>query len=63
MFVKAYVAVAHMFDMFQRGVSRVTCARHKLQYRVVRKRTKRPEGEILPDDEREDSRRVSLPPD
>ena len=50
-FDKAYVVFVHLFDLFQRGVWWVTRAKDNLQYRVVKKRLKRPDGKILRDDE------------
>lgn len=50
-FDKAYVVFAHLFELSQRGVWWVTRAKDNLQYRVVKKRLKKPEGKILRDDE------------
>jgi hypothetical protein len=50
-FDKAYVDFSHLFELFQRGVGWVTRAKDNLQYRVVRRRLKKPAGNILRDDE------------
>jgi hypothetical protein len=50
-FDKAYVDFSHLFDLFQRGIWWVTRAKDNLQYRVVKKRLRRPEGNLLRDDE------------
>jgi hypothetical protein len=50
-FDKAYVDFSHLFDLLQRGVWWVTRAKDNLQYRVVKKRLKQPDGNILRDDE------------
>jgi hypothetical protein len=50
-FDKAYVDFSHLFELFQRGVWWVTRAKDNLQYRVVKRRLKKPDGQILRDDE------------
>ena len=50
-FDKAYVDFAHLCELLQRGVWWVTRAKDNLQYRVVKKRLKKPEGNLLRDDE------------
>ena len=51
LFDKAYVDLAHLWDLCVRGVFWVTRAKEGLAYRVVKKRIKKPEGKILRDDE------------
>jgi hypothetical protein len=50
-FDKAYVVFGHLFELFERGVWWVTRAKDNLQYRVVKRRLKKPVGKILRDDE------------
>jgi IS4 transposase len=45
------VDFSHLFELFQRGVWWVTRAKDNLQYRVVKRRLKKPDGQILRDDE------------
>lgn len=49
-FDKAYVAFAHLFELFLRGVFWVTRSKENLQFRVVRKRQRGRVGNILRDD-------------
>jgi DDE family transposase/uncharacterized protein DUF4372 len=49
-FDRAYVDFAHLRELAQRGVSWVTRAKEHHQFRVVKKRLRRPEGLILRDD-------------
>jgi hypothetical protein len=51
LFDKAYVAFDHLFDLLQRGVFWVTRAKDNLQFKVVKRRLKKPAGKILRDDE------------
>ena len=51
LFDKAYMDFAHLFDLFQRGVFWVTRAKDNLQFKVVKRRIKKPAGKILRDDE------------
>jgi len=51
LFDKAYLDFAHLFDLLRRGVWWVTRAKDNMQYRVVKKRLKKPAGKILRDDE------------
>jgi len=51
LFDKAYVDFDHLHDLNQRGVWWVTRAKDNLQFRVIRRRLKKPEGKILRDDE------------
>jgi hypothetical protein len=51
LFDKAYVDFAHLAQLDQRGVWRVTRAKDNLQCRVVKRRLKKPEGRMLRDDE------------
>lgn len=51
LFDKAYVVFEHLYDLLQRGVWWVTRAKDNLQYRVVQRRIKKPQGQILRDDE------------
>lgn len=49
-FDKAYVAFAHLFDLFLRGVFWVTRSKENLQFRVVRKLQRGRVGNIIRDD-------------
>lgn len=49
-FDKAYLAFGHLRQLTQRGVFWVTRARDDQAYRVVRRRLRRPAGQILRDD-------------
>jgi hypothetical protein len=51
LFDKAYVDFAHLWDLGLRGVFWVTRAKEDLAYRVVKKRIKKPQGNILRDEE------------
>lgn len=51
LFDKAYVDFVHLHDLNERGVFWVTRAKDNLQFKVARKRIKKPVGEILRDDE------------
>ena len=51
LFDKAYVDFAHLHQLDERGVWWVTRAKDNLQYRVVKRRLKKPEGKILRNDE------------
>ena len=51
LFDRAYVDFAHLFGLLVRGVFWVTRTKENLQFRVVKKRLRRPEGKILRDDE------------
>jgi len=51
LFDKAYMDFAHLHDLNERGVFWVTRAKDNLQFKVVQKRIKKPEGKILRDDE------------
>jgi len=50
-FDKAYMHFANLFHLTGRGIFWVTRAKDNLNYRVVRKRLKKPESNILRDDE------------
>ncbi len=50
-FDKACADFSHRFELLQRGVCWVTRAKDNLQYRVVKRRLKKPESHILRDDE------------
>jgi len=50
-FDKAYVHFANLFNLSGRGIFWVTRAKDNLRYRVCRKSLKRPEGNIIRDDE------------
>jgi len=51
LFDKAYVDFAHLHDLNGRGVFWVTRAKDNLQFKVARRRIKKPAGKILRDDE------------
>jgi hypothetical protein len=51
LFDKAYVDFAHLHDLNERGVFWVTRAKDNLQFKVARRRIKKPAGKILRDDE------------
>lgn len=51
LFDKAYVDFGHLFDLHARGVCWVTRAKDNLQFKVVRRRIKKPTGKLLRDDE------------
>lgn len=51
LFDRAYVDYDHLFALEQRGVFWVTRAREHMAFRVVKKRLKKPAGQILRDDE------------
>lgn len=51
LFDKAYVDFVHLHDLNERGVFWVTRAKDNLQFKVVKRRIKKPEGKILRDDE------------
>ena len=48
---KAYLDLIHLYQLEQRGVWWITRAKENMQYRVVKRRLKKPEGKILRDDE------------
>ena len=50
-FDKAYVDFAHLHELHERGVWWVTRAKENMQYRVAKRRLKKPAGKILRDDE------------
>ena len=50
-FDKAYVDFGHLYELQQRGVFWVTRAKDNMKSRCVRRRIRRPEGNILRDDE------------
>ena len=49
-FDKAYLALAHLLTLTQRGVFWVTRAKENQDYRVVRRRLRQPQGNLLRDD-------------
>ena len=49
-FDKAYLAFQHLWQLTQRGVFWVTRAKDNLDYRVVKRRLRKPQGNILRDD-------------
>ena len=51
LFDKAYVDFSHLHDLNERGVFWVTRAKDNLQFKVAKRRSKKPEGQILHDDE------------
>lgn len=51
LFDKAYVDFIHLQDLNQRGVFWVTRAKDNLQFKVVKRRIKKPAGKLLRDDE------------
>lgn len=51
LFDKAYVDFVHLHDLNKRGVFWVTRAKDNLQFKVAKKRIKKPAGKILRDDE------------
>ena len=51
LFDKAYVDFVHLRDLDGRGVFWITRAKDNLQFKVVQRRIKKPEGKILRDDE------------
>lgn len=51
LFDKAYVDFVHLHDLDERGVFWVTRAKDNMQFKVVQRRIKKPEGKILRDDE------------
>ena len=51
LFDKAYVDFDHLFDLHGRGVFWVTRAKDNMQFKVVKRRIKKPAGPILRDDE------------
>ena len=51
LFDKAYVDFDHLFDLGVRGVFWVTRAKDNMQFKVVQRRLRKPEGKILRDDE------------
>jgi len=51
LFDRAYVDFAHLFGLLIRGVFWVTRTKENLQFRVVKRRIRRPDGPILADDE------------
>ena len=51
LFDKAYVDFVHLRDLDERGVFWITRAKDNLQFKVVKRRSKKPEGRILRDDE------------
>jgi hypothetical protein len=51
LFDKAYVDFAHLHDLNERGVYWVTRAKDNLQFKVAKRRIKKPAGKILRDDE------------
>ena len=51
LFDKAYVDFVHLHDLNQRGVFWVTRAKDNLQFKVVKRRIRKPAGQILRDDE------------
>jgi len=50
-FDKAYVWFVHLWQLTQRGVSWVSRPKDNLDYRVKRRRIRKPQGQILRDDE------------
>jgi len=50
-FDKAYVDFAHLYTLEERGVFWVSRAKEKMKFRCVKRRLKKPEGNILGDDE------------
>ena len=50
-FDKAYVHFLHLFDLTQRGIFWVSRAKDNMSYKVRRKLLKKPDGNILRDDE------------
>lgn len=50
-FDKAYMDLIHLYQLEQRGVWWITRAKENMQYRVVKRRLKKPAGKILRDDE------------
>lgn len=50
-FDRAYVDFAHLFGLLLRGVFWVTRTKENMQFRVVKKRLRRPDGRILRDEE------------
>lgn len=50
-FDKAYVAFDHLYDLTRRGVFWVTRAKDNMQYRVKKRRIRKPVGNLLRDDE------------
>jgi hypothetical protein len=51
LFDKAYVDFDHLHDLNERGVFWVTRAKDNLQFKVVKRQIKKPEGKILHDDQ------------
>ena len=51
LFDRAYVDFAHLFGLLIRGVFWATRTKENLQFRVVKRRIRRPDGPILADDE------------
>ena len=51
LFDRAYLDFMHLFELTQRGVSWVTRTKANMQFRVVKKRLRKPHGNILRDDE------------
>ena len=49
-FDKAYLAFKHLWQLSQRGVFWVTRAKDNLDYRLVKRRLRKPQGNILRDD-------------
>src|SRR5262245_18932621 len=49
-FDKAFLGFVHLWNLTQRGVFWVTRAKEKLDYRVVKRNLRRPQGTILRDD-------------
>lgn len=49
-FDKAFLALAHLRTLTQRGVFWVTRAKENLDYRVVQRRQRQPQGQVLRDD-------------
>lgn len=51
LFDRAYVDLPHLFGLLVRGVTWVTRSKENLQFRVVKKRIRKPDGPILADEE------------
>ena len=50
-FDKAYMDLIHLYQLQQRGVWWVMRAKENMQYRVIKKRLRKPQGKILRDEE------------
>ncbi len=51
LFDRAYIDFPHLFGLLIRGISWVTRTKDNVQFKVVKKRMRRPDGPILADDE------------